>query len=72
VSARAAFTVSGPLEEDHPVPALGPGISCAQTFASRRRRDEGEFSYYVRDEAGAGRAIVTKTAGGIIETRVTV
>jgi hypothetical protein len=70
VSARAPFMVSGPLEEDHPVPNVGAGISCAQTFANHRRREAGEFSYYVRDELGAGRAIVTKTAGGMIETRV--
>ena len=69
MSAPARFTVSGPFEPDKPVPSVGAGCSCAQTFATRHRKEPGEVSYYVRDELGNGRAIVTKTAGGAIETR---
>jgi hypothetical protein len=55
------YTVSGPLEEDKPVPNVGAGISVAQMFACRRLELDGEeFSYYVRDLLGTAHARVTK------------
>lgn len=70
MSARERFTVSGPGVEGHPAPCLGAGVSGAQTFAGRHRRDQGEVSFYVRDAAGVAAAVVTKTEGGVIETRL--
>lgn len=65
-----AFTVSGPFEADHPVPNVGAGISCAQTFASRHRDKEGELTYYVRDLSGLSLlATVTREEDGSITTR---
>jgi hypothetical protein len=68
--AGGAYTVSGPLEDDHAAPNVGAGVSCAQTFANRRRHDEGEFTYYVRGLLGESFAQVTKHVDGVITTEV--
>ena len=63
------YTVTGPHEEDHAVPTIGAGISCAQSFASKHRRAEGEITYYVRDLVGGVLyATITKGADGSITT----
>jgi hypothetical protein len=68
--AEGRYTVSGPLEDDHAVPNVGAGVSCAQTFANHRRHDEGEFTYYVRGLLGECFAWVTKRKNGVIDTTV--
>ena len=63
-----AFTVSGPYEPDHPVPNVGAGISCAQTFCTRHRKQADELTYYVRSLTGDLLAMV-ELRDGVIETR---
>lgn len=65
-----AFTVTGPGEPERAAASLNAGISLAQTFVCRRMKDEGEFTFYVR-EIGTDRARVqvTKAEDGIIYTR---
>lgn len=70
MSGRDRFTVSGPGEQDHGAPSLGAGISVAQTFACRHRRDVGDVSFYVREAGDVARAVVTKTEAGPIVTQV--
>jgi hypothetical protein len=68
------YTVTGPHEEDHPVPNLGAGLSCAQTFASRHRKLAAgdELTYYIRDLASDEvLARVTKELDGSVTTLVT-
>lgn len=65
-SPEGKFTISGPLEEDHPAPTIGAAMSGALTLANRRRRDDGEFTYYVRDLAGRAYARATKHENGVI------
>jgi hypothetical protein len=65
-SAEGKFTISGPLEDDHPAPSLGAAMSGALTFANRHRREEGEFTYYVRDLVGTAYARATKHENGVI------
>ena len=65
-----SFTVSGPFEEGHPVPSVGAGISVAQTFASRHRKDASELTYYVRTIMGDARAMVTLSHGVIYTASV--
>ena len=60
-----SFTVSGPFEQDHPVPNVGAGISCAQTFASRNRKKASYLTYYVRSLTGEALAMVTLSDGVI-------
>jgi hypothetical protein len=61
------YTVSGPFEQDHPVPSVGAGVSVAQTFASRNRKKASELTYYVRTLTGDARAMVT-LSDGVIHT----
>jgi hypothetical protein len=63
-----AYTVSGPFEKDHPVPNVGAGISCAQTFCTRHRKRADVLTYYVRSLTGDLLAMVT-LEDGVIETR---
>ena len=63
-----SFTVSGPYEQDHPVPNVGAGISCAQTFCTRHRKRADELTYYVRSLTGDLLAMV-ELRDGVIETR---
>lgn len=63
------YTVTGPHEEDHPVPSVGAGISVAQTLATRQRARDDVLSYYVRDFDGTTLAMVTKEEDGSITTR---
>ena len=63
------YTVTGPLEKGKAVPTIGAGICAAQTLANQHRRQEGEFSYYVRDLTGQTLyATITKEASGAITT----
>ena len=62
---EGAYTVTGPFEQDHPVPNVGAGISCAQTFCTRHRKQSGELTYYVRSLTGERRAMVTLSHGVI-------
>jgi hypothetical protein len=63
-----SFTVSGPFEKDHPVPNVGAGISCAQTFCTRHRKEADELTYYVRSLTGDLLAMI-ELRDGAIETR---
>lgn len=63
-----SFTVTGPFEADHPVPNVGAGISCAQTFATRNRSKADEITYYVRDVRGDAHARITLQDGVILTT----
>jgi hypothetical protein len=65
-----AFTVSGPFEQEHPVPNIGAGISCAQTFASRHRKQASELTYYVRSLTGEAKAMVTLSDGVIFTAQM--
>ena len=63
------YTVTGPFEQDHPVPNVGAGISCAQTFCTRHRKQAESLTYYVRSLTGDLLAMVTLNEEGVIETR---
>lgn len=65
-SPEGKFTVSGPLVDEHPVPTIGAGQSAALTFANRHRKEEGEFTYYVRDLLGDAHWRATKHESGKI------
>lgn len=67
---RERFVVTGPGEEDHPVPSVGAGLSCAQTFATRQRKRPDEVTFYVRDALGILCAMITKREDGVIATTV--
>jgi hypothetical protein len=64
------FTVTGPFEEDHPVPSVGAGISCAQTFCSRNRKRADVLTYYVRTLTGEAKAMVMLSDGTIYTASV--
>lgn len=65
-----AFIVTGPHEPEKHAPTLGAGLSLAQNYANRRRKDAGSFTYYVRDVIGTTiYATVTKEEDGSITTR---
>jgi len=59
------YTVTGPFEPDHPVPNVGAGISCAQTFCTRHRKQASDLTYYVRSLTGEAKAMVTLSDGVI-------
>jgi hypothetical protein len=65
-----AFTVTGPYEKDHPVPNVGAGISCAQTFCSRNRKRADDLTYYVRSLTGEALAMVTLSDGVIFTAQM--
>ena len=60
-----SYTVTGPYEDDHPVPNIGAGVSCAQTFASRHRKHGDPLTYYVRSLTGEAKAMVVLSDGTI-------
>ena len=66
---EGAYIVSGPHEPEKQVLTVGMGISQAQTYATHRRKEEGTFTYYVRDLLGTTTyATVTKEDDGTINT----
>ena len=69
-SPSGRFAVTGPYEAEHAVPSVGAGISCAQTFCTRHRKQAEELTYYVRDLTGLLFAMVTKRTDGVIATTV--
>ena len=65
-----AYIVTGPQEQEKHTPTLGAGLSVAQTYANRRRKEAGSFTYYVRDALGTTTyATVTKNEDGTITTQ---
>lgn len=67
---EGAYIVTGPKEPEKHVLNIGMGAALAQTYANRRRKDEGTFTYYVRDVLGTTiYATVTKEEDGSIQTR---
>jgi hypothetical protein len=64
---NGVFTVSGPYEQDHPVPNVGAGISVAQTFASKHRKDAETLTYRVTHLDGTLLAVV-KLLDGVVYT----
>lgn len=65
-----AYIVTGPHEKEKQAPTIGAGLSIAQTYANRRRKEQGSFTYYVRDALGVTTyATVTKEEDGTIQTR---
>jgi hypothetical protein len=67
---EGAYIVTGPQERERRAENIGHGISIALTYATRRRKEEGAFTYYVRDVLGTTTyATVTKEEDGTITTR---
>lgn len=70
---EGSYIVVGPGEKEKRVLNLGIGISVAQTWATKRRREEGTYTYQVRDLFGTTTyATVTKEEDGTILTRPSV
>lgn len=66
---EGSYIVTGPQEPEKRYLSVGAGISCAQTYATRRRKEAGSFTYYVRDVLGTTTyATVTKEEDGTINT----
>lgn len=66
---EGSFIVTGPHETEKHAPTLGAALSLAQNYATKRRRDEGSYTYYVRDILGTTTyASVTKEEDGSITT----
>lgn len=66
---EGAYIVTGPQEPERRAINVGMGVSIAQTYANRRRKEAGSFTYYVRDVLGTTTyATVTKAEDGTIET----
>lgn len=67
---EGSYIVTGPQERERRAVSVGMGVSIAQTYATRRRKEVGSFTYYVRDVFGTTTyATVTKEADGTIQTR---
>ena len=66
---EGAYIVTGPQEPERRAVNIGHGVSIAQTYANRRRKEQGAFTYYVRDVLGTTTyAQVTKRDDGTIIT----
>lgn len=60
------FTVTGPNNKEGTAENLGMAILKACTYANDHRKEEGEFTYYIRDITGKGFGGVTKHSDGVI------
>lgn len=62
--------MTGPQEKEKRAVSVSHAVCIAQTYANRRRKEVGSFTYYVRDALGVTiYATVTKEADGTIQTR---
>lgn len=67
---EGAYIVTGPQEKERRAVNVGMGVAIAQTYANKRRKEAGSFTYYVRDALGTTTyATVTKQEDGTIQTR---
>ena len=70
---EGSYIVSGPGEQERRVISVAVGLSVAQDWASKRMKQEGTFTYYVRDVLGTTTyATVTKEEDGAVMTRPSV
>ena len=61
--------MTGPDKQERRVLSVAVGLSVAQDWASKRMKQEGTFTYYVRDVLGTTiYATVTKQEDGSVET----
>ncbi len=66
---EGSYVVTGPDKQERRVLSVAVGLSVAQNWASKRMKQEGTFTYYVRDVLGTTTyATVTKQEDGSVET----
>ena len=66
---EGSYVVTGPDKQERRVLSVAVGLSVAQDWASKRMKQEGTFTYYVRDVLGTTTyATVTKQEDGSVET----
>ena len=66
---EGSYIVTGPGENERRVISVAVGISTAQGWACKRLKQEGTFTYHVRDLLGRTiYATVTKTEDGTVDT----
>ena len=66
---EGSYIVTGPDKQERRVLSVAVGLSVAQNWASKRMKQEGTFTYYIRDVLGTTTyATVTKQEDGSVET----
>ena len=66
---EGSYVVTGPDKQERRVLSVAVGLSVAQDWASKRMKQDGTFTYYIRDALGTtAYATVTKQEDGSVET----